>query len=138
MAATRTAGNIEIVFRDWLDAMRRGDIELMATRLAPDLVYQGVQPDWVCRGRDEVLARFRSRAGRLPPVEHLELVAAGDSVVLSVRGPGVGPPIEGTEDGAAGQATVVFTLRDGVITEMRDYRHRSEALRAVGASAEWR
>jgi hypothetical protein len=125
MAEARAPGsNIEIVFSDW-------------TRLAPDLVYQGVHPDWVCKGRDEVLARFRSTAGRLPPVDRLELVAVGDHVVLSVGGPGVGPPIEGTEDDPAGHATIVFTLRDGVIMEMRDYLHRSEALEAVGASVEW-
>jgi len=46
MAPFRTAqSNIEIIFADWLDAMRRGDLETMAGRLAPDVVHQGVKPE---------------------------------------------------------------------------------------------
>ena len=53
------------------------------------------------------------RVGRVPPVEAIELVAAGDHVVMSVRGVGIGPPVEGDEDEARGQATIVYTLVDG-------------------------
>jgi hypothetical protein len=50
VARARTPGsNIEIIFADWLDAMRRGDLETMASRLAPDVVHQGVSPELICR-----------------------------------------------------------------------------------------
>ena len=128
--------NIEIVFADWLDAQRRGDVEAMAARLAPDVVHQGVRDELVCRNRDQVLANVRGRGGRVPPVEALELLAAGDYVVMSIRAPGIGvPAVDGDEP--RGQATIVFTLRDGLIVHMQDYLHRADALEAVGAAGAW-
>jgi hypothetical protein len=87
MAAPRKpTSNLEIIFADWLDAMRRGDLETMAGRLAPDVVHQGVKPEWICRSRQEVIDMVAERVGRVPPVEAIELVAAGNHVVMSVRG----------------------------------------------------
>ncbi len=139
MAAPRAPeSNIEIIFADWLDAMRRGDLETMASRLAPDVVHQGVKPEWICHNRQEVIDMVGQRVGRVPPVEAIELVAAGDHVVMSVRGVGIGPPVDGYEDEARGQATIVYTLVDGKIVRMHDYRHRAEALEAAGAlSVAW-
>ena len=127
--------NIEIIFADWLDAMRRGDLETMASRLAPDVVHQGVRPEFVCRNREQVIDMVGRRAGRVPPVEAIELIAAGDHVVMTVRGAGIGPPVDDDEDEARGQATVVYTLADGKIVRMHDYLHRAEALEAAGASS---
>jgi ketosteroid isomerase-like protein len=136
MTTTRAPeSNIEIVFADWLDAMRRGDLDTMAARLAPDVVHRGIRDDQICSNRREVLETAGRRAGRLPPVEALELVAAGDDVVLSVRGPGVGAPLDGGEP--RGQATIVFTLRAGRIVRMQDYLHRADALAAAGAESRW-
>src|SRR6476619_5234805 len=133
MAAPRAPqSNIEIIFADWLDAMRRGDLETMASRLAPDVVHQGVKPEWICHNRQEVIDMVGQRVGRVPPVE------AGDHVVMSVRGVGIGPPVDGDEDEARGQATIVYTLADGKIVRMHDYLHRAEALEAAGAfSVAW-
>jgi ketosteroid isomerase-like protein len=131
--------NIEIIFADWLDAMRRGDLETMAARLAPDVVHQGVRPELICRNREQVIDMVGRRAGRVPPVEAIELIAAGDHVVMSVRGAGIGPPVDDDEDEprgqGRGQATVVYTLADGKIVRMHDYLHRAEALEAAGASS---
>lgn len=128
--------NIEIVFADWLDAIRRGDVELMKQALAPDVVHRGVRPEMICEGRDQVLALAGRHAVDLPAVDALELVAAGEHVVLSVRGPEIGVPPEGS-DRPRGQATIVFTLRDGVIVEMQDYLRRADALAAAGADDGW-
>lgn len=124
--------NIEIVFADWLDAIRRGDLDRMAASLAPDVVHQGVEPGWICRNRQEVLDNARRRVGRTPDVRAIELVAAGDHVVLSIRAAGVGV------GESRGQASVVFTFREGVIVHIQDYRHRADALATAGASADWR
>jgi hypothetical protein len=129
--------NIEIVFDGWLDARRRGDVEAMAARLAPDVVHQGIRPELICRNRDEVLARVRGGRGRLPVPEAIELVAAGDHVVMSVRGPGIGVPADEASDEPRGEATVVFTLQRGKIVHMQDYLRRSDALEAVGAGTPW-
>ena len=136
MSPTRAPeSNIEIIFADWLDAMRRGDLETMAGRLAPDVVHQGVRPELICRNREQVIDMVGRRAGRVPPVEAIELIAAGDHVVMTVRGAGIGPPVDDDEDEARGQATVVYTLADGKIVRMHDYLHRAEALEAAGASS---
>jgi hypothetical protein len=134
---SETASNVEIIFADWLDAMRRGDVETMASRLAPDVVHQGIRDEWICRNRGEVLEMVRRRAGRVPPVEALELVAAGDRVVMSVRAPGVGPPRDDESGEPRGQAVIVFTLRDGLIVRMDDHAQRADALAAAGASVAW-
>jgi ketosteroid isomerase-like protein len=134
---SRPASNIEVTFADWLDAMRRGDVETMAARLAPDVVHQGLRDEWICRNREEVLRMVRGRAGRVPPVEALELVAAGDRVVMSVRGPGVGPPVDDESGEPRGQAVIVFTLRDGLIVRMDDYAQRADALAVAGARVAW-
>lgn len=126
--------NIEIVFSDWLDAMRRGDLERMEAVLAPDVQHLGIVPEWVCGNREQVLEMARRRSGRMPAVEALELVAADDHVVMSVRAPGVGPTPDGPD---RGQACIVFTLRDGLIVHMQDYAHRADALAASGASGDW-
>ena len=124
--------NIEIVWSDWLDAIRRGDLETLAARLVPEVTHRGVRADLVCPDRDAVIENARARAEHLPEVGAVELVAAGDHIVLSVRAPTVGMPLE---DGAPmrGQASIVFTLRDGLITQMQDYLSRGEALVAAGA-----
>ncbi len=125
------ASNLEIIFVDWLDAMRRHDLDRMDARLAPDVVHQGVRADFICRNRVAVLERLRARGSRLPQVSAIELIEAGDQVVMSVRAAGVGVPVE--DDGAPrGQATVVFTLREGLIVRMQDYLSRAEALAATG------
>src|SRR6476659_7075408 len=138
MAATRAPeSNIEIIFADWLYAMRRGDLETMASRLAPDVVHQGVKPEWICHNRQEVIDMVGQRVGRVPPVEAIELIAAGDHVVMSVRGVGIGPPVDDDADQGRGQATIVYTLVDGKIVRMHDYLHRAQALEAVGATVAW-
>ncbi|MEP6642843.1 MAG: nuclear transport factor 2 family protein [Gaiellales bacterium] len=124
--------NIEIIFTDYLDAIRRGDVDAVAARLAPGVTHHGVRADLICPDREAVLASMRRRSLELPAVEALELVAAGDRVVMSVRAEGIGQPLR-DEDGPRGQASVVFTLRDGLITAMQDHPSRAQALAAAGA-----
>ncbi len=124
--------NIEIIFSDYLDAIRRGDMDAVAARLAPEVTHRGVRADLICPDRESVLERMRLRSRQLPDVEAIELVAAGDRVVMSMRAAGIGVP-ERDEDAPRGQASVVFTLRDGLITAMQDYTSRADALAAAGA-----
>jgi ketosteroid isomerase-like protein len=127
--------NIEIVFSDWLDAMRCGDLERMEAVLAPDVKHIGIVPEWECGNREQVLENVRNRGARVPAVEALELVAAGEHVVMTIRAPEIGPvPDDGPPPG---QACIVFTLKDGLITHMRDYVHRADALAAADAGVDW-
>ncbi len=128
--------NIEIIWTDWLDALRRCDLDALAARLAPEVTHRGVRADLICPNRDAVLASARNRSRMLPTVEAIELVAAGDQVVLSVRAPQVGVPLSAAAhpDERRGIAAIVFTLRDGLITAMQDYPTRADALEAAGAA----
>jgi ketosteroid isomerase-like protein len=132
MATRSPQSNLEIIFSDYLDAIRRGDMDTIAARLAPEVTHRGVRADLVCPDRESVLAALRARSRQLPDVEALELIASGDQVVMSMRAAGIGVPIN-DDDAPRGQASIVFTLRDGLITAMQDYTSRSEALAAAGA-----
>jgi ketosteroid isomerase-like protein len=64
-------------------------------------------------------------------VEPQEFIDAGDFVVVPTRLSG-----HGQTSGAffEGHQVNVFRLRDGKVTEVREYREMSEALRAAGLS----
>ncbi len=72
-------------------------------------------------------------AQQRPDVSAIELVEVGEHVVLSVRASDVGVPEDPDAEGHRGQATIVFTLRDGQIVHMQDYLTREAALAAVDA-----
>jgi len=123
--------NLEIVL-DWIDAMRIGDPDRFADRLASDIVWWDVNGQPACRGRNEVLEWLRaSVAPRERAVQVLELIATTEHAVLGIRDPErrelAGVPLEG-------QLFVVFAVRDGEVVELRDYPRREEALRAAGAA----
>jgi ketosteroid isomerase-like protein len=137
MSEVRSPSNLEIVFSEWLDAMRRGDLARMAAVLAPDAVHHCIWSEWRCESAEQILESVRPRVGNPPQVDALELLAAGDHVVMSVRGPAIGAPAGRDEDERRDHASIVFTLRDGKITRMHDFVHRRDALESAGASPAW-
>jgi hypothetical protein len=127
-----SATSVQIVF-DHLHDRGAGDMESLATQLHPDVVHQGVSEELVCRGRDEVVARITATGGGGAGIDHLELVDAGDRVIVGLAGPRFRevPWLQG-------QLFIVFTVRDGLIVRMDDHRTRAEAFTAAGAPiADW-
>jgi ketosteroid isomerase-like protein len=121
---------MESVF-DHFHARRRGDIDAVAAGLDADVVHQGVLPELVCTGRRAVRERIRqSLAGGESGIERLEFHSAGDSVVVGIAGPRFReiPFLDG-------EIFMVFTVRDGHIVRIDDYRTREEAFRAVRTGA---
>src|SRR6266511_1146088 len=116
--------NLETVMIDFLGALRRGDFEAAAGLLDPDVSWQGLREEWVCHGREE-----------RRELDALEFSRCGEQVVLGVRGPNIGPAEE-----PLGQIFNVFTLREGRIVRIDDYRGRREALTAAGVAedTDWR
>jgi hypothetical protein len=118
--------NIEFLW-GWFDALRRGDTESMAAALAPDIVWQGVRPDFVCHGPKEVVAAFVTAYDANQEIDSLELVGGERCVVLGVRSPNL--EIDDVE--TAGAIYNVFTIQGDRITRIEDYLDRDEAMRAV-------
>jgi uncharacterized protein len=127
--------NMELV-RQRFDAFNRGDLAAMIELTDPAAVWWDRADDpWGAtphRGRDacmqhlaEILQDAELQA------EPQEFIDAGDSVVVGVHLVG-----RGRTSGAAFEEHEfhVFTLRDGKVTETREYRDRAEALEAVGLS----
>lgn len=113
---------------DHLSARRARDIDALSRGLDPDVVHQGVLPSLVCVGRDAVLERMRSSLDQVDSgIDRLELMAAGEHVIIRIAGPRFReiPFLDG-------EIFIVFTLRDGLIQRMDDYRTRDDALAAVG------
>ncbi len=127
--------NLEIVLGDWVDALRRGDFEAITARLDPDVRWQGVRPELVCPDREAVLDLLPRRG--LGEVEALEVIGAGDKVVLGVCNPEL-QEVAGVQ--FRGQVFNVITLRDGRIVHIQDYTRREDSLKAAGATeqADWR
>jgi ketosteroid isomerase-like protein len=129
--------NIKIILADWLDALRRHDLDALERRMAPDVYWQGIREDLVCEDRDQALAMLREQQMEEHGVEALELVGTEEKVVLGVRSTQLrevgGVPLEG-------QIFQVFTLREGAIVRVDEYERRGDALAAAGADgrADWR
>jgi ketosteroid isomerase-like protein len=129
--------NLETVMIDFFGALRRGDFDAAAGLLDPDIAWQGLREEWVCHGRKEVVETFRSGLEQRREIDALEFTCGGEQVVLGARGPSIsevgGEPL-------GGQIFNVFTLRDGRIVRIEDYRGRNEALAAAGVAdvADWR
>lgn len=70
-------------------------------------------------------------------IDRLDITSAGDRVVLGVRGTGVE---EDADDALKGQLFNVFTVHNGRIVRIEDYRRRVDALAAAGipGDREWR
>jgi ketosteroid isomerase-like protein len=113
-----------------VDARRRHDIDGVTQLLDPDVVHQGVTEELVCNSRDDVLHNVRRSFQREDGVAHLELVAAGDSVILGISGPQFR---DAPWASLGAQLFIVHTVRDGRVVLMRDFVSRAEAFAAAGA-----
>src|SRR5215216_3932099 len=124
--------NIKTILADWLDALRRHDLDAVERRIDPEVFWQGVREDFVCENRDEAMEMLREQQREEHGVEALELIATEEKVVLGVRSTQL-QEIGGVPLG--GQIFQVFTLRDhdGRIVRVDEDRRRSEALEAAGA-----
>lgn len=112
--------------REALAAGQDGDVAALEPLLAPEVELLWWEPgDWDCHGREAVLATLRDRVQRGAGTARVDLIEAGDALVVARRGK-VG---EGPEAGTR-PATLV-TFREGKVVRMRQFRSREEALAAA-------
>ena len=129
----KAQANLQLVL-DWIDALRRRDIDTIAERFHTNVTWTDLTGGVACKGREEVLAWLRTAPAQPPDVDALELLADDDHVVLGVRNHArqelAGVHLEG-------QLFTVFTLRDGQIAHLRDHPHRDDALAQAGLDFHW-
>jgi limonene-1,2-epoxide hydrolase len=135
MSHNQTEANLELVL-EWIDALRCSDIDSLADRFHPDVIWQDVAGSVACRGRDQVLAWLRASPARPHQVDALELVANHEHVVLGVHDQ-TREELAGVE--LHGQLFTVFTVDEGQIVQLRDFAQRAAALDEGGrGDHQWR
>ncbi len=82
---TTPEDNIKTILTGWLDVLHRQDLHAVEQRMAPDVFWQGIHEELVCKDREEALALLREQQREEHGVEALELVATEEKVVLGVR-----------------------------------------------------
>ena len=120
-----SAEYVELVRRGY-EAARRGDLETMRELLDPDVKWHGGNPsdELACHNRRQAL-EWMGRARRRGPIgELVEVIDAGDQVVVIMRRTG--------EDGEPELVANLTTFRDGKVIEMVHYPDPDEARRAAG------
>jgi len=125
--------NLTIVL-DWIDALRRANLDAVADHFHPDVTWTDLTGDVACDGRGQVLAWLRGAPRQPPDVDALELLANDDHVVLGIRNHArqelAGIPLNG-------QLFTVFTIHGGQIVHLRDHTHREEALSQAELNFHW-
>lgn len=113
--------------RAGLDAWRRGDLSALEDLLDPGVDLLGWKAgEWDCHNRADVLQLLRERYEQGFARGDLELIDAGDDVLITVSRPSeVGGP------GWPDETATVITFRDGKAVHMRQYQTRDDALAAV-------
>jgi ketosteroid isomerase-like protein len=125
MGSVMSQSNVEIARRGF-EAVMRGDLDAIGELLDPDVKWHGGDPSaaGACRNREQALAFMRRARGRNPMGELVDVIDAGDRVVVIVR-PGRG-------DRAELRANVT-TFRAGKVVEMVSYATPEDALTVARA-----
>lgn len=115
--------NVERARRGY-EAALRGDLDVIAELLDPDVKWHGGDPtaEGSCQNRDQALAFMRLAFARRGVVELVDVVDAGEKVVVIMR------PLAG--DGRV--IANLTTFRDGRVVEMVHYPDPDDALAAAG------
>jgi hypothetical protein len=122
--------NLARVLVVWGETSHRQTMAPLVDAMAEDVVWQGLLPELVCHGRDEVRGVLGSaRGGRLPRVTRMEAEEADDRVVITVEGPDFGPgPAGSALEPVGGPRTLVLSFENNRIVRIERFPTRQEAL----------
>ena len=121
-----TETNVERARRGFAAALH-GDMEAVREFLDPDVTWHGGDPSaaGACHGREQALEFMKHALGRRRIGELVDVVDAGDQVVVIMR--------PRSQNGEPGTPTAnLTTFRDGKAIEMVHYPNPQDALRAAG------
>jgi ketosteroid isomerase-like protein len=118
--------NVELA-RCGYEAAVRGDMETVREFLDPDVKWHGGDPSArrACRNREQAIEFMRHALGHQPVGELVDIVDAGDQVVVIMRVPvrRGEPPVLSAN---------LTTFRDGKAIEMVHFPDPADALRVAG------
>jgi ketosteroid isomerase-like protein len=117
--------NVELARRGF-EAAVHGELEVISGMLDPDVRWHGGDPDapGTCRNRAQALEFMRRARARGGVGELVDVIPAGDKVVVILR------PMA---DGEPGELSAnVTTFRDRKVVEMVHYPDPENALAAAG------
>jgi ketosteroid isomerase-like protein len=118
--------NAELARRGYA-AVARGDLDAVREFLDPEVKWHGGDPNTpqACHNRQEALAYMRRARERGRVGELVEVIDAGDQVVVIMRP----PPIEGEPSDLTANVT---TFRNGKAVEIVHHDNPDDALAAAG------
>ncbi|MDX6605176.1 MAG: uncharacterized protein QOF23_1685 [Solirubrobacterales bacterium] len=118
--------NVEIARRGY-EAALRGDLSALREFLDPDVKWHGgdLSAPGACHNREQALEFMRQARRRRGIGELVDIVGAGDKVVVIMR-----PAPERGEPAAL--SANLTTMRDGKAVEMVHYPDPADALTAAG------
>jgi ketosteroid isomerase-like protein len=123
-----TESNVELARRGY-EAVVRGDLEAIRALLDPDVKWHAGDPtaEGTCQNRDQAIAFMRQARTRAAMGEPVELVDAGDKVVVIMR--------RKADDGESTELVAnLTTFRDGKVIEMVHYPNPDDARAAAGVA----
>ena len=117
--------NVELARRGY-EAARRGDLAAVSEFLDPDVKWHAGDPtaEYACQNRAQAIEFMRRARERAGIGELIEIVDAGEKVVVIMRRAG--------EGGEGELIANVTTFRDGKAIEMVHYPDPEDALATVG------
>jgi ketosteroid isomerase-like protein len=120
-----TESNAELARRGY-EAALRGDLDAIREFLDPDVKWHGGDSSapGACHNREQALDYMRKARSRRGVGELVDVVEAGDKVVVIMR-----PPSERDEEAAL--SANLTTFRDGKVIEMVHYENPEDALAAA-------
>jgi len=117
---------VELARRGW-EAALRGDLDALRDVLDPRVKWHAGDrhAQGSCRNRDEALEFMRRARSRAPRAELVDVLDAGERVVVITRRRDAG-------EGPAQPSANLTTFRDGKAVEMVHYPNVDDALSAAG------
>jgi ketosteroid isomerase-like protein len=117
--------NVQLARRGY-EAALWGDLDVIGGLLDPDVMWHGGDPaaPGSCHGRDEALEFMRQARARRGVGELVDVIDAGDRVVVIMR-----PPSEAGEQPEL--IANLSTFRNGKVIEMVHYADPGDALTAA-------
>jgi ketosteroid isomerase-like protein len=121
-----SAANVQLARRGY-EAAARGDLEALRDFLDPEVRWHGGDPSApeACRNREQAIEFMRRAQGRRGIGELVDVIDAGDQVVVIMRS-----KPEGAEPAAL--SANLTTFRDGKAVEMVHFPDPEDALAAAG------